>query len=120
MLALGLLALAAVGAPILGAGAALATLGIFLPSFLFVAASAWMVPRIRRSPLAGAFLDGVNVAALALMVAVTSQIARAALVDPVTLALALVSAALLLRFKLNSAWLIVSAAALGALLGPDS
>ncbi len=101
------------------AGAAVATLGIFLPSFLFVAASAWLVPRIRRSPLAGAFLDAVNVAALSLMIAVTWQLARAAIVDAPTLALALVSAVLLLRFKLNSAWLIMSAAALG-LLWPRS
>ena len=97
------------------AGAAVATLGIFLPSFLFVAASAWLVPRIRRSQLASAFLDGVNVAALSLMIAVTGQLARAAIVDPSTLALALLSAVLLLRFKLNSAWLIASAAALGVL-----
>lgn len=103
-----------------GPGAALATLGIFLPSFLFVAASAWLAPRIRRAPLAGAFLDGVNVAALALMIAVTAQIARAALVDKVTLTIALLSAALLLRFKLNSAWLIVSAAALGVLFARQS
>ena len=103
-----------------GSGAALATLGIFLPSFVFVAASAWLVPRIRGSALAGAFLDGVNVAALALMLAVTLQIARAALVDATTVTLALVSAALLLRFKLNSAWLIVSAAALGVLLARQS
>jgi len=97
-------------------GALLATLGIFLPSFVFVALSASLVPRIRRSPLAGAFLDGVNVAALALMVAVTLQLGRAALVDPWTVALALVSAALLVRTKVNSAWLILGAAALGALL----
>lgn len=103
-----------------GSGAALATLGIFLPSFVFVAASAWLVPRIRGSALAGAFLDGVNVAALALMLAVTLQIARAALVDATTVTLALISAALLLRFKLNSAWLIVSAAALGVLLARQS
>ena len=98
----------------------MATLGIFLPSFLFVAASAWLAPRIRRAPLAGAFLDGVNVAALALMIAVTAQIARAALVDRVTFTIALLSAALLLRFKLNSAWLIVSAAALGVLFARQS
>jgi len=103
-----------------GPGAALATLGIFLPSFVFVGASAWLVPRIRRSALAGAFLDGVNVAALALMLAVTLQIARAALVDATTVTLALISAAALLRFKLNSAWLIVSAAALGVLLARQS
>ena len=96
----------------------MATLGIFLPSFIFVALSAWLVPRLRRSPLAGAFLDGVNVAALALMVAVTGQLARTALVDPLTVVLTLVSATALLRFKLNAAWLIAGAAALGLLLPP--
>jgi chromate transporter len=94
-------------------GAVLATLGIFLPSFLFVAASGPLVPLIRRSPLAGTFLDGVNVAALALMIAVTWEIARAALVDWITVVVALVSAVLLVRFKVNSAWLILGAAVLG-------
>lgn len=95
------------------AGAVVATLGIFLPSFVFVAVSGPLVPLIRRSPLAGAFLDGVNVAALALMVAVTWEIGRAALVDWLTVALALASAVLLVRFKVNSAWLILAAAVLG-------
>jgi chromate transporter len=58
-------------------GAAVATLGIFLPAFVFVAASGPLVPRIRRSPTAGAFLDGVNATALALMVVVTQQLGRA-------------------------------------------
>jgi chromate transporter len=97
------------------AGALAATVGIFLPSFVFVAVSGPLVPRIRKAPLAGAFLDGVNVAALALMVAVTWGIARAALVDGLTVALALISAVLLVRFKVNSAWLILVAAALGIL-----
>lgn len=97
-------------------GALLATLGIFLPSFVFVAVSGPLVPLIRRAPLAGAFLDGVNVAALALMIAVTWEIGRAALVDWITVALALVSAVLLVRFKVNSAWLILGAAVLGVLL----
>jgi chromate transporter len=92
-----------------------ATLGIFLPSFVFVAVSGPLVPRLRRSPLAGAFLDGVNVAALALMIAVTGQLARAALVDAVTVGLAVVSAFLLVRYRINSVWLIVVAAALGIL-----
>jgi chromate transporter len=94
-------------------GAATATLGIFLPSFLFVAASGPLVPRIRKSAIAGAFLDGVNAAALALMAAVTLQIARAALVDGFTVALLAASAVLLVRFRVNSAWLILAAAALG-------
>jgi chromate transporter len=92
-----------------------ATLGIFLPSFVFVAVSGPLVPRLRRSPLAGAFLDGVNVAALALMIAVTGQLARAALVDAVTVGLAVVSAVVLVRYRINSVWLIVGAAALGIL-----
>jgi chromate transporter len=95
--------------------ALVATLGIFLPSFVFVAVSGPLVPRLRRSPLAGAFLDGVNVAALALMLAVTWQLARAALVDAVTVGLAVVSAVLLVRYRVNSVWLIVGAALLGIL-----
>ena len=60
------------------AGAAVATVGIFLPSFLFVGISRPLVTHIRRSELAGAFLDGVNVGAPALIVVVTFQLGRAA------------------------------------------
>jgi chromate transporter len=95
--------------------ALVATLGIFLPSFVFVAVSGPLVPRLRRSLLAGAFLDGVNVAALALMMAVTWQLGRAALVDAVTVGLAVVSAVLLVRYRVNSVWLILGAAVLGIL-----
>jgi len=95
--------------------ALVATLGIFLPSFVFVAASGPLLPRLRRSVLAGAFLDGVNVAALALMLAVTWQLGRAALVDAVTVGLAVISAILLVRYKVNSVWLILGAAVLGIL-----
>jgi chromate transporter len=94
-------------------GAALATLGIFLPAFVFVAASGLVVPRIRRSRVAGAFLDGVNVASLALMAVVTVQLAGAAVVDAVTLVVALAAAFLLIRYKVNSAWLILGGAAAG-------
>src|SRR2546427_1889956 len=94
-------------------GGLVATLGIFLPAFVFVAASGPLVPRLRRSPVAGAFLDGVNVASLALMAVVTWQLGRAALVDWPSAALALISAALLLRYRVNSAWLVV----LGGLVG---
>jgi chromate transporter len=96
-------------------GAIVATVGIFLPSFVFVALSGPLVPRLRRSQLLAAFLDAVNVAALALMVAVTIELGRAALVDWITIAFALLSAVLLLRFRMNSALLILSAAALGML-----
>ena len=96
-------------------GGLVATLGIFLPAFVFVAASGPLVPRLRRSPVAGAFLDGVNVASLALMAVVTWQLGRAALVDLPTVALALASAAVLLRFRINSAWLVLAGAAAGVL-----
>jgi chromate transporter len=98
------------------AGAAAATAGIFLPAFFFVALSGPLVPRIRRSPVAGAFLDGVNVASLALMAVVTAQLARAALAD-LPAALVAASAALLLRVGVSSSWLVLGGAAAGLLLG---
>jgi chromate transporter len=94
-------------------GAVLATLGIFLPSFVFVAASSPLIPRMRRSAWAGSFLDGVNVASLGLMATVTWQLGRAALVDWVTLGTALVATVLVLRFPVNSAWLVLGGAAIG-------
>ena len=94
-------------------GAALATLGIFLPAFFFVAVSGPLVPRLRRSALAGPFLDGVNMASLALMAVVTFQLGRSAVIDGVSGALAVVAAYLLLRFKLNSAWLVLGGGLVG-------
>ncbi len=94
-------------------GAAVATIAIFLPAFIFVAASGPLVRRIRSSQTAGAALDGVNVASLALMAVVTIQLARTALVDPLTIALALASAGLLIRYRVNSAWLVLGGAAVG-------
>jgi chromate transporter len=94
-------------------GASLATVGIFLPAFFFVAISGPLIPRLRRSPTAGAFLDGVNVASLALMAVVTWQLGRVALTDWLAVALALVSATLLFHFRVNSAWLVAGGAAVG-------
>jgi chromate transporter len=94
-------------------GALLATLGIFLPAFVFVALSAPFVARLRRSAWAGGLLDGVNVASLALMAAVTVQLAGAALVDPLTVALALASLIALVRFNVNSTWLVLGGALVG-------
>lgn len=94
-------------------GAALATLGIFLPSFVFVAALNPLVPRLRRSPWTGPLLDGVNVAALGLMAAVTWQLARSAVVDPLTAGLALAALVLLVRFRVNSAWLVLGGGLVG-------
>jgi chromate transporter len=97
------------GAP----GAAAATAGIFLPAFVFVAISGPLVPRLRRSPLAGAVLDGVNSASLALMAVVTAQLATSALVDGLTLALAAASAVALFGLRINSSWLVVAGALVG-------
>lgn len=94
-------------------GAAATTLGIFLPSFFFVAISNPLIPRLRNSPWTGGVLDGVNVASLGLMAAVTWQLGRTSLIDPFTVGLAAVSAVLLLRFKVNSTWLIAGGAAAG-------
>jgi chromate transporter len=97
-------------------GALVATVGIFLPAFVFVAASGPLVPRLRRSALAGAFLDGVNVAALALMAMVTWQLGHAAIRDLPTAALAIVSAVILLFFRVNSTWLVLGGGAIGLAL----
>lgn len=104
--------------------ALLATLAIFLPAFVFVALSGPIIPRLREWRWTAALLDGVNVAALGLMAAVTWQLARAALVtEPLrlgggaavalALALALVASVVLLRFKVNSAWLVAGGAVIG-------
>jgi chromate transporter len=95
------------------AGALVATAGIFLPAFVFVAASGPLLPRLRASAMAGAFLDGLNVASLALMAAVAAQLGRAAIVDLPTALLGLMSAALLLRFKVNATWLVLGGAGVG-------
>ena len=97
-------------------GAVVATVGIFLPAFVFVAASGPLVPRLRRSPTAGAALDGVTVASLALMAVVTWQLGRAALPDVVTWTIASISLLLLLRYRVNSAWLVGAALAVGLVI----
>lgn len=96
-------------------GALIATLGIFLPAFLFVALLHRVLPRMRQSVWLGALLDGVNAAALGLMAGVTAVLARAAVVDWYTLGLALVAAVALLYYKVNSTWLIFGGAAAGLL-----
>ncbi len=97
-------------------GAVVATLGIFLPSFFFVSISGPLIPHLRRSPLAGAFLDGVNVGAWALMAAVTLFLARAAIIDVTTMILAIASAFVLIRYRVNSAWLVLGGGLIGLLM----
>ncbi|HEV2439641.1 MAG TPA: chromate efflux transporter [bacterium] len=94
-------------------GAILATAGIFLPSFVFVAVVYPLVPRLRASPWTAAFLDGANAAALGLMAAVGWQLAVTSLVDPLTVILAVAAGVLLIRYQINSAWLVLGGAAAG-------
>jgi chromate transporter len=95
--------------------AVLATVGIFLPAFVFTAISGPLIPRLRQWAWAGALLDGVNVASLGLMAVVTWQLATAALVDWLTWLLALVAGAIALRWQINSAWLVLGGALAGGL-----
>ncbi len=94
-------------------GGVLATVAIFLPSFVFVAATNPLIPRLRQSRWASAGLDGVNVASLGLMAAVTLMLARAAVVDLATGTLAAAAWVGLVRFRLTAAWLIGAGGALG-------
>jgi chromate transporter len=94
-------------------GAMIATLGIFLPSFFFVAIVSLFINRIRNSPWTAGLLDGVNAASLGLMLAVSIQLASTALVDPLTIAVALICLLILIRFQTNSTWLIASGALIG-------
>jgi chromate transporter len=97
-------------------GAVVATLGIFLPGFAFVALSGRIIPVFRRSALAAATLDGVVVGSLALMAVVAWQLGRAAVLGWFTLGILVISVALLLRYRINSAWLIGGAAFVGWLV----
>jgi len=97
-------------------GAALTTLGMFLPAFVYVAATANFLPKLRKSPVAGAFLDGVNASAVALMAYVGWQFTRAALVNLPAAVLSIVSALLVFRYKVNSAWLVLAGGLVGILL----
>ena len=92
-------------------GALVATIGIFLPAFVFVAASGPLVPKLRASPAASAFLDGVQVASLALMAVVGFELARGALVDATTIGIGVASLVLLTRTRVNPTWLVVGGAA---------
>jgi len=100
------------GAP----GAVIATVGIFLPAFVFVGVSGPLLPRLRRSRTAGAFLDGLNAASLALMAVVAWHLGRTALVDLPTWVLGAASAAVLLRFRVSATWLVMGGALVGLAL----
>ncbi len=97
-------------------GAGVATAGIFLPSFLLVGLSGFFVPRIRRSPGLSAFMDGVNVAAIALMATVLWDLGKGVLAGPLTAAMALLAAVLLIRYRVNATWLLAGGALAGILI----
>ena len=104
-----------IGYQVAGAsGAAIATIAIFLPAFVFVALSGPLLPRLRRSPFATGALDGVNLASLALMAVVTWQLGRNALVDVSTVVVALASLAAL-QTRINPTWLIAAGMVVGLL-----
>lgn len=101
-------------------GAIVATLGIFLPSFLFVAALNPLIPRLRASAWTRAFLDSVNVSAVALMVLTTLQLGVATLtiqkapyMDFIASAIALISVILVLRYRINAVWLVLGGSLIG-------
>jgi chromate transporter len=94
-------------------GALLATLGIFLPSFVFVALSSPLIPKLRNSKFFGSLLDGINAVSLGLMAAVLVQLGRSSLIDPLTILIGLISAILLIRFRVNSTWLILGGGIIG-------
>jgi chromate transporter len=94
-------------------GSILATIGIFLPAFIFVALSNPLIPRMRNSPWMAALLDGVTIISLGLMGGVTVQLTAAAIVDLVTGVLALAALYLLIRYKVNSTWLVLGGLVVG-------
>ena len=95
------------------AGAIAGTIGIFLPAFLLVWAVNPLVPKLRRSSWASGFLDGVNAASLGLMAGVTYTLGQTALIDGLTIVLAILSAIIVFRFKVNSAWLVLVGGVVG-------
>lgn len=97
-------------------GAAVATLGIFLPSFFFVLLLNPLIPKLRASAWLSAFLDAVNAAAVALMAAVLLRLGFEVLTDGTSWLIALTAAVLALRFRVNAAWLVLGGAVAGYLV----
>jgi chromate transporter len=93
--------------------ALVATAGIFLPSFVMVAALEPLVGPIRRSAWAGAALDGVTMGALGLMAGVTVDLGRAAITDPLTAVVAVLALGVVLRWRPNALWLVLAGAVIG-------
>jgi chromate transporter len=97
-------------------GALLATLGIFLPAFLFVALTAPWVAKLRQSPWTAPLLDGVNASSIAFMAIVTAKLGASTLIDWLSVAIGAISYFLLVRYKINSAWLVLGGGVLGLVI----
>ncbi|HLO51182.1 MAG TPA: chromate transporter [Kamptonema sp.] len=95
------------------AGAIAGTVGIFLPAFVLVWVVNPWVPKLRQSSWASGFLDGMNAASLGLMAGVTYSLGQAALVDWLTIIVAILSAIAVFQFKINSTWLVLAGGAIG-------
>ena len=95
-------------------GAVIATVAIFLPSFVFVAAIHPQVERLRASSVTAPILDAVNASAVGLMTVVMVFLGRSAVVDVPTILAALAALAVLIFTKVNSLWLILAGAVMGA------
>ena len=96
-------------------GMLVASIGIFLPSFIIVSIIGPIIPKMRESLWLQAFLKGVNAAVLALMLSVGLTIAKSAIVDPWTLLILIASGLLLLLLKVDSFWLVLGGAVIGLL-----
>jgi chromate transporter len=96
-------------------GALLATVGIFLPAFIFVSITGPLIPRLRESPILAGLLDGANVVSLALMAGVTWQLGQASVFEPIPALIALVSLVLLFRTEINPVWLVIGGGVIGLL-----
>lgn len=93
--------------------AILATVAMFLPSFIFVGLIYFFVTKLRESEQFTGLIDGINFAAVGLMAGVTWEIVGSSLVDPLTIGISLVALFLLLRYEVGAPWLILGGAAVG-------
>jgi chromate transporter len=97
-------------------GAVVATLGIFLPAFLLVGMLNPLIPALRSSVWVSTFLDAVNASAVALMAAVSIEIGLQVLIDPVSIAVALIAAVAVFRYRIGSVWIVLGGGFLGFVL----
>ncbi len=98
-------------------GGLVATVAIFLPSFVFVSILNPLIPRLRKSPLTAAFLDAINVSAVALMLIVTIRLGISVLTGWQPTLILILAVVAVVRYRLNAGWIVGGGAALGLVLG---